>query len=69
MASDMAELELPSSVTLISDKKDNFLKFSIVFKPTTGFWAGGSFEFQFEIPPSYPWGAPVATCIDPVRSS
>jgi len=66
MAKDMAELELPRSVTMTADKKDNYLKFSLFVKPETGYWAGGSFEFQFEIPATYPWGAPVVTCVDPI---
>ncbi len=67
MAKDIAELEMPPNVRLAANKEDNYLKFSLFFTPDSGYWAGGSFEFKFEIPPSYPWGAPVVTCIDPVR--
>ncbi len=53
----------------MADKKDNYLKFSLVVSPTDGYWAGATYEFKFQIPDEYPWATPVVTCVDPVCSA
>jgi len=55
-----------ATVELVANKDDNYMKFSLIIRPTDGLWAGGLFEFKFEIPDDYPWGSPVCTCVDKI---
>lgn len=64
--SDFSNLEIPDCVELKLNK-DDMLHFSFVIKPDHGFWAGGVFEFKFDLPSEYPYNGPRVTCIDKVR--
>jgi len=60
---DLAELELPSSVTM---KKEDDYTYAFMIKVTEGFWSGGEFEFKCVYPKQYPFGGPKVTCIDKI---
>lgn len=65
IAKDFADLDLPENVTLVRDKT-NMKLFSFVINPQDGYWAGGQFEFKFNVPNSYPYDGPKVTCVDKI---
>jgi len=60
---DLADLELPPNVKILR-KEDEWMEFSLVIYPETGYWKGGLFEFKFNIPAKYPFDVPKVICVD-----
>jgi len=64
---DLENLDLPPQAkaefphTTPEGKRD-ITTFHIVMTPNEGYWKGGSFVFQFEIPPEYNFKPPKVTC-------
>merc|ERR1712034_12341 len=68
MATDMANLEIPSSVVLNSNdmKENKLVNFRLVITPHDGYWKGHPFRFRYQVPDEYPYMAPKITCMDKV---
>uniref|UniRef100_A0A061SAD8 Ubiquitin-conjugating enzyme E2 M n=1 Tax=Tetraselmis sp. GSL018 TaxID=582737 RepID=A0A061SAD8_9CHLO len=60
---DMSELNLSNNMSIhFPDGKDKIMNFVVIISPDEGFYRGGSFEFSFSIPSSYPHEAPKVKC-------
>lgn len=60
---DMAELNLPSNMTItFPDGKDKLMHFIISIRPDEGIYRGGKFNFEFNITAGYPHDAPKVLC-------
>lgn len=64
---DLADLNLQEyqNVKIIRNE-DEWMEFSLVIYPTTGYWKEGMYEFKFNIPPKYPFDGPKVICIDKI---
>jgi ubiquitin-conjugating enzyme E2 M len=63
---DRADLELPDNVELVRTSEDDFMNFSFIVRPDMGYWKGGEYEFEFKIPPKYPYDPPKVLCKDKI---
>jgi hypothetical protein len=45
------------------------MNFKAIIKPNSGLYQGAEFVFRIEVPPSYPYDPPKATCETLVRKS
>ena len=60
---DLADLEIPDSVTLT---KQDDMNFTFTITAQSGYWAGGIFDFTFAFPDKYPFTGPKVTCVDKI---
>eukprot|EP00468_Gymnochlora_sp_CCMP2014_P007857 CAMPEP_0167749318 /NCGR_PEP_ID=MMETSP0110_2-20121227/5335_1 /TAXON_ID=629695 /ORGANISM="Gymnochlora sp., Strain CCMP2014" /LENGTH=171 /DNA_ID=CAMNT_0007634447 /DNA_START=109 /DNA_END=624 /DNA_ORIENTATION=+ len=66
MAADFASLELSDFVKTHLDAKKNLLDFKLSISPPDGFWKGGTFNFRYEVPDTYPYKPPKITCLNKI---
>lgn len=58
---DLEHLSLSDTMEL-KRELDNYKNFSLVINPDEGMYKGGSFEFAFDIKPTFPYDAPKVRC-------
>lgn len=55
---DISALELPPTMSVSFADPNDMMRFSLFFTPQSGYYAGGTFTFDFEIGSNYPIDAP-----------
>eukprot|EP00771_Trimastix_marina_P000856 gnl/Trimastix_PCT/1889.p1 GENE.gnl/Trimastix_PCT/1889~~gnl/Trimastix_PCT/1889.p1 ORF type:complete len:328 (+),score=42.15 gnl/Trimastix_PCT/1889:48-1031(+) len=60
------EDDIPPNCRILFSESGDIHRFRAHISPITGFWRGGTFEFSFEIPPTYRMEPPLVKCTTPV---
>jgi len=61
---DFADLEIPHNVVL--HKGEDEFNYTFTIQPDTGYWKGGTYDFKFLFPSSYPFTGMKVTCADKI---
>ncbi|KAJ1833989.1 NEDD8-conjugating protein ubc12 [Coemansia sp. RSA 2706] len=59
---ELNELE-PLSDTQLETSADNLMDFTMVYRPSEGYYQKGEFRFSFHVPANYPHEAPKVRCL------
>jgi ubiquitin-conjugating enzyme E2 M len=59
---ELARLDLTSTASIAFPDPDSKMTFKITLKPTDGYYKGGSFVFNLNIPLEYPMKPPIVKC-------
>eukprot|EP00027_Filamoeba_sp_ATCC50430_P002257 CAMPEP_0168551260 /NCGR_PEP_ID=MMETSP0413-20121227/6075_1 /TAXON_ID=136452 /ORGANISM="Filamoeba nolandi, Strain NC-AS-23-1" /LENGTH=211 /DNA_ID=CAMNT_0008581769 /DNA_START=95 /DNA_END=730 /DNA_ORIENTATION=- len=63
---DLTEMDpIPGTKVSFPDP-ENLMQFNVEIKPSDGLYSGATFTFVIDIPNTYPYDPPKATCITPV---
>jgi len=59
---DISEMDPVPGTKVVFPDPDNLLKFEVSVKPSDGLYAGATFQFDVDIPNSYPYDPPKVLC-------
>jgi len=66
LTKDFTDIDIPKHLAKLTRDDKVPMDFSFTLTPDTGYWKGGSFEFQFKVPNNYPFREPKVTCVDKI---
>ncbi len=64
LESEIKALKDISPVRFIPSPDNDLFSFTVSITAEEGYWKGGTFSFNFDIPPNYPFMAPKIKCVE-----
>jgi ubiquitin-conjugating enzyme E2 M len=66
LKSEIEELDPLPNILFIPSPDNDLFSFTITITAEEGYWKGGTYSFQFNYPPNYPYKPPKIKCVEKI---
>ena len=66
LKSEIESLDPLPNILFIPSPDNDLFSFTIAITAEEGYWKGGTYSFQFNFPPNYPFKAPKMKCVEKI---